>query len=251
MDKSSLYRVFADLHVPRKPVVLFNVWDAGSARALADAGADAIATGSASVAGALGFPDGEGFPIGLALENAKRIVDAVDLPVTLDFEGGYAVDPEPLSANAALAQATGVVGINFEDQIVGGGGLHDIDVQAARIAAIRAGAGADFWINARTDIFLKARAEAHTSQMVEDALTRAKAYQEAGGSSLFAPGLRDLALIESLCSRSPMPVNIMMYPGMATRSELASAGVARISHGPFPWLDAMKSLKAAARDAMA
>ena len=87
MSQAEKYRAFATLHVPGDPVVLYNVWDAGSAKAVAEAGAKAIATGSASVAAAQGFSDAEGLPIGLALANAARIVAAVDLPVTVDFAG--------------------------------------------------------------------------------------------------------------------------------------------------------------------
>ena len=120
------------LHVKGKPVVLYNAWDAGSAKAVADAGAKAIATGSAPVAMAQGFSDGENIPLDAALENAKRMVDSVELPVTLDIEGGYGIEPEAFSTNFARALKTGVVGFNFEDQIVGGFGFHDVDVQSKR-----------------------------------------------------------------------------------------------------------------------
>lgn len=113
---------FEGLHQPGNPLVLFNIWDAGSARAVVKGGAIAVATGSASVAGALGCEDGEGLPLDWVLANARRIVAAVDVPVTLDFEGGYAVQPDSLSANAAQVAQTGVVGVNFEDQIIGAKG---------------------------------------------------------------------------------------------------------------------------------
>ena len=244
------YETFAALHRPGDPVVLFNIWDAGSAVAVVGAGARAVATGSASVAGALGRRDGEGLPLDWALENARRIVEAVEVPVTLDFEGGYAVEAEALRANAARVRETGVVGLNFEDQVVGGEGLHAPEVQAARIAAIRAGAGERFWINARTDLFLKAAPKDHDEDLVAAALDRAARYADAGGDSLFVPGLRDPGLIARVCERSPLPVNVMVFPGMATRAELAALGVARISHGPFPWRAAMAGLTEAARQAM-
>ena len=88
----SKFETFARLHVPGDPLVLFNAWDPGSAAAVAESGAKAIATGSASVAMANGFGDGEEVPLDLALGNAARIVGAVELPVTVDFEGGYATD---------------------------------------------------------------------------------------------------------------------------------------------------------------
>jgi 2-methylisocitrate lyase-like PEP mutase family enzyme len=122
MTQSEKYRAFAALHVAGDPVILFNAWDAGSAKAVDAAGAKAIATGSASVAGAHGFSDAEALPIGLALANAARVVEAVALPVTIDFEGGYAVEPEGVAASMARLAATGAIGCNFEDQVIGGEG---------------------------------------------------------------------------------------------------------------------------------
>lgn len=241
---------FASLHVPGDPVVLFNVWDAGSARAVADAGARAIATGSASVAGAHGFDDAEGLPLDLALANAARIVGVTALPVTIDFEGGYAVDPGLLADHATRLAGTGAIGCNFEDQVVGGVGLHSTAAQAARIGAIRRATGDAFFINARTDIFLQQR-DGHDTAMVDAALERARAYADAGASGFFAPGLADPALLARLCAASPLPVNFMAFPGGPDRATVAGAGVARISHGPFPWRAAMAALAQAAADEFA
>jgi 2-methylisocitrate lyase-like PEP mutase family enzyme len=246
MTQSEKARLFASLHRPGEPVILYNVWDAGSAAAVAEAGAKALATGSASVAAAHGFHDAEALPLELALANAARVVEAVDLPVTVDFEGCYALDPEGVGANVARLAATGAVGCNFEDQVIGGEGIHPVEVQAGRIRAARAAAGPDFFLNARTDIFLKAKAEAHDADKVEAALARANAYAESGASGFFAPGLADVALLERLCAGSPLPVNFMAFPGAPSAAEVAAAGVARISHGPFPYRLAMKALKAAA-----
>jgi 2-methylisocitrate lyase-like PEP mutase family enzyme len=247
----SKFEAFAALHVPGDPIILFNAWDAGSARAVAEAGAKAIATGSASVAGAHGFSDAESLPLELALANAARVVAAVDLPVTIDFEGAYAVAPEEAAANVAKLAATGAIGCNFEDQVIGGAGLHPIGLQAARIRAIRAAIGPDFFINARTDIFIKAKPETHDEAMVEAALERAQAYAEAGASGIFVPVLADPPLLARFCAASPLPVNFMAWPGAPSAADVAAAGVARISHGPFPWKLAMKALKDAAAAAMA
>ena len=130
-------QAFAALHVPGNPVVLYNIWDVGSALAVVRAGAKALATGSHPVADAHGFADGEKVPIDFALANAKRIVDAVDLPVSVDFEGAYSADPGLGAANAARLAATGAVGCNFEDQVISGEGLHPLKEQARRIEAIR------------------------------------------------------------------------------------------------------------------
>jgi 2-methylisocitrate lyase-like PEP mutase family enzyme len=245
------FETFAALHVPGKPVVLFNVWDAGSAKVAERAGAQAIATGSASVATAHGVNDAEGLPLALALANAERIVASVALPVSIDFEGGYAVDAETLAANFSALAATGAIGCNFEDQIVGGEGMHAIAVQAGRIAAARRGAGAAFFLNARTDIFLQAKPDTHDAAKADAAIERAHAYAEAGANGFFVPGLADLKLLERVCAASPLPVNFMAFPGAPSAKAVAEAGIARISHGPFPHLLALKAFEDAAREAFA
>ena len=253
MNQNEKARAFAALHVPGAPVILFNVWDAGSAKAVAEAGAKALATGSWSVAAAHGFGDAEDLPMDLAIANAARITGAVDLPVTLDFEGGYAVDPARVADNFALALAAGVIGCNFEDRIVDGDGLHPADFQARRIEALRRTAeraGVPAFINARTDIFLQAKADAHDRTAVDAALERARAYRDAGASGFFVPGLADEGLLARICESSPLPVNAMMFPGMPSPKRLVELGVARISHGPGPYRQAMKALTEAARSAL-
>ena len=137
----SKFEDFSKLHVPGDPLVLFNVWDAGSAAAVAKSGAKAIATGSASVSMAFGFGDGEEVPFDEAIANAARVVGAVDLPVTIDFEGGYATDYAGLTANGRRLAQSGAIGCNFEDQVVGTDRLYEIADQVERIAALRAGRG--------------------------------------------------------------------------------------------------------------
>lgn len=254
MDQKEKARAFSALHRPGHPVVLFNAWDAGSARAVAEAGASAIATGSWSVAAAQGFGDAEELPLDLAVANLARIVKAVELPVTLDFEGGYAVDTGKVAENFALVIAAGAIGCNFEDRVVGGDGLHPVATQARRIEALRRAAeraGVPAFLNARTDIFLQAKADAHDGAAVEHALERARAYADAGASGFFVPGLADERWIARMCAASPLPVNAMMFAGMPDRKRLAELGVARISHGPGPYRQAMRALTDAARAALA
>jgi len=250
MTSSSLFERFAALHVAGNPLILFNVWDAGSAQAVAKAGAKSIATGSASVAMANGFGDGQQVPLELALANAKRIVDAVDLPVTVDFEGAYSEDPAEGARNIARLAETGAIGCNFEDQVVGGEGLHPIPVQAARIAAAREAVGPEFFINVRTDLFLKAPQETHDAAMLDEAIARVRAYADAGASGFFVPMLGDLELLRRLCAESPIPVNFMTYPECPSNTDIAATGVARISHGPFPYMALMGQLEEAARAAI-
>ena len=242
-------QTFSRLHIKGDPLILFNIWDAGSARAVAEAGAKAIATGSHSVAAANGFDDGERLPLDFAIDNIKRIVDAVELPVTLDFEGGYATDIDTLKANVRRVIDAGAVGINFEDQVVGGEGLYSVEDQSTRISAIREVAddmGIPFFINSRTDVFLKNLPADDTEELLDEAVTRAEAYAAAGASGLFAPGLRDAKLIKDLCQRSPLPVNIFVIPGVPSNDEMAKLGVARISYGPGPYRQMIASLKSAA-----
>src|SRR5688572_20881992 len=244
--------LFRDLHVKGSPLILFNIWDAGSARAIDEAGAKAIATGSWSVAAANGFKDGEKLPFDFALVNLERIVASVNAPVTLDLEGGYARDHAALKENIKKVMAAGAVGINFEDQIVGGEGLYTIEDQGARIEAICEAveqASLPLFINARTDVFLKTYPAKHDEAQLAEAVRRAAAYARAGASGLFAPGLRDTELIQKLCELSPIPVNIMVLPDTPPPRELAKLGVARISYGPEPYRRMTKALTEAGRKA--
>ena len=244
--------LFKNLHVKGTPVILFNIWDPWSARTVEQAGAKAIATGSWSVAAANGFTDGEALPLELSIVNAEKIVNSVSLPVTLDFEGGYASRLPELKENIKMVISAGVVGINFEDQIVGGEGLYSIEEQSARIAAIRETADEEsipLYINARTDVFLKTYPAKDTEEQLEETVRRADAYAAAGASGLFAPGLRDVDLIKSLCERSSLPVNVMMLPDAPSTKTLAQQGVARISYGPIPYRQMTAALQEAAQKA--
>jgi len=247
------FTAFAKLHVPGDPVILFNVWDAGSAAVAERAGAKAVATGSWSVAAAHGFVDAESLPLDLALANAARVVGATALPVTIDFEGAYSPDPGQAAANLAALAATGAIGCNFEDQVIGGKAraLHPIDAQVARIRAMRVAVGAAFFINARTDVFLMAPADLHDKAMADAAIDRAHAYADAGASGFFVPGLVDLALLERVCRASPLPVNFMAFPGAPSAAQVAATGIARISHGPGPYRLALKAFEDAARAVLA
>jgi len=247
-------RLFHSLHVPGQPLVLFNAWDAGSARAVAQAGAPAIATGSWSVAAANGFADGESLPFALALDNLGRIVAAVEQPVTVDLESGYGESPEHVGATVARALQRGAVGCNLEDSFPTDGRLRNVADQVARLAAARRAthdAGVAMFLNARTDVFFQQPAKAHDMTMVDAALERARAYADAGASGLFVPGVVAEPLIARLAQESPLPLNIMVMDGVPARARLAELGVARISHGPGPYRGAMQWLTEAARAAMA
>ena len=247
-------RIFHDLHRKGEPVILFNIWDPGSAKAVADAGAKAIATGSWPVAAAHGYADGEKIPLDLAMGNLLGITEMVDVPVTCDLEGGYGAAPEVVANTVKQACMAGAAGFNFEDQIVGGEGLYGIDDQVPRIAAAREAAdkfGASAFLNARTDLFLKAKPDTHTGAMLDEAVERAKAYEQAGANGFFAPGLADEGLIARLCEEIALPVNIIALPHVPDTKTLAGLGVARISYGPVPYKRMTGWLEEEARKALA
>ena len=238
---------FAALHVKATPLLLYNAWDAGSANAILDAGAEAIATSSWAVAEAHGYRDGEAIPIEFAEQIIARIAATTDAPVTADFEGGYTEDDTELADNIARLIDLGIIGINFEDRVVKGDGLYAIDRQARRIAAIRATAerkGIALFINARTDIFF---AEGDPALSLNEALDRAKAYAAAGAAGFFIPGLKDEALIGRICDGTELPVNVMIMDGVPSIARLTERGVSRISYGPIPYIRAMAALNQEAR----
>jgi 2-methylisocitrate lyase-like PEP mutase family enzyme len=240
-------RHFSELHVPGAPLVLYNAWDAGSAKSIVDAGAKAIATSSWSVAAAQGYGDGEAIPIEFAEQIVARIAATVDVPITVDFEGGYSEDEPDLTANVSRLLDLGVIGINFEDRIVKGSGLYSVDRQARRIAAIRQAAekkGIDLFINARTDVFFESE---DAAVAVDEALERAKAYTAAGASGFFVPGLVSDVLIERVAKTVTLPVNVMVMEGLSPNDKLAELGVARISYGPIPYIRAMGVLREQAK----
>jgi 2-methylisocitrate lyase-like PEP mutase family enzyme len=249
-DQARKAEQFRALHIPGEPLVLFNIWDAGSAKAVAMGGAKAIATGSWSVANANGFDDGERIPLAFAIDNLRRIVGATDLPVTIDLESGYGDTPEAAGETIGLAIDAGAIGCNLEDSFPANGRLRTISNQNERIRRARQTADAAhlrFFINARTDVFFQQPPEQHDEAMVVEAIERARAYAEAGADGLFAPGLVNITLIERLAEGSPLPVNIMVGDATPPLRSLAERGVARVSHGPRPYLMTMKALEQAAR----
>ena len=249
MTNQTKFEAFAALHVPGSPVVLYNIWDVGSAVAVVRAGAKALATGSHPVGDASGFGDAQQVPLDFVFANARRIVDAVDpLPLTVDFEGAYSTDPEEGGRNVARLAETGAVGCNFEDQVIGGEGLHPLDLQVRRIEAIRRAVGDAFFINARTDLFLKV--QSHDDALLDQVIEHGKAFADAGASGLFVPRLADSGQIERVVREVPLPLNVIAFPGAPPKSEWAAAGVARISHGPFPHRSLMVQLEEAARAAI-
>ncbi|MEO6917845.1 MAG: isocitrate lyase/phosphoenolpyruvate mutase family protein [Collimonas sp.] len=244
---------FRQLHVPGNPLVLFNIWDPGSATAVAAGGALAIATGSWAVAHASGYGDGEQVPLELVIGNLERIAHTVDLPLTIDIESGYGRTAAEVAEVIERTIKAGAIGCNLEDSFPENRMLRSVEEQSERIRHARKAAdGMDFpyFINARTDIFFQPSAPPHDDALVAAALQRAHAYAEAGADGLFVPGLTDERLIARLAAASPLPLNVMVGAQTPSLPQLAKAGVARVSHGPGPYIKLMKLLEQAARDAM-
>jgi 2-methylisocitrate lyase-like PEP mutase family enzyme len=244
MDQVSKAERFAELHTQSAPLIIYNVWDAGSAKAVVAAGAPAVATSSWEVAKAQGYEDGQDIPLELAEPILARIAASVDVPVSADFEGGYTDDDAELAENISRLMDSGIVGINFEDQIVNGPDLYAVDRQAARIAALRQAAdqkSVPLWINARTDLFLGRGNDPEST--IAAALDRASAYADAGASSFFIPGLQEEHLIARICEGASLPVNVMVMDGVPSNDRLIEIGVRRISYGPIPFLHTMNALE--------
>jgi len=239
-DKIARFRA---LHIPGDPLILVNIWDAGSAKAVAAAGAKAIATGSFGVAGAQGSADGEDFPLEDVFANLTRILSVTDLPVTIDMESGYGADPAAVDVSVGRARDAGAVGINMEDRLPGQSDLLPI---AEAVARFRAAADTGIFVNARCDAFRGQDVAKDGDALVAATLERARAYADAGAGSLFVPFLLDPRCIGAICDASPLPVNILRGKGGPTHKQLAELGVARISHGHQPWAGAMEWLSAQA-----
>lgn len=249
IEKAKLFR---SMHIPGRPLVLFNIWDVGSARAVAASGAQALATGSWSVAKANGFEDGEQLPVDIAISNIARIAAAVELPVSIDLESGYGGTAEAVGKTIERSIEAGAIGCNIEDSDPGSRALRSIPEQVERIRVARRAAdtlGVPYFINMRTDVFFAPDASATgDDEKVAEVLERARAYAAAGADGLFVPGVVRAELIERLAKASPMPFNVMVGEGTPSLDELAQLGVARVSHGPGPYLLAMNALQEAARE---
>ncbi|MFI6508967.1 isocitrate lyase/phosphoenolpyruvate mutase family protein [Streptosporangium sp. NPDC050855] len=217
------------LHVPGRPLVVPNVWDAASARAVEAAGFPVIATGSAAVASVLGYEDGEETPAGEMLAAVARISRSVSLPVTADMERGYRLEPAELAGRLAAA---GACGCNLEDSDPRTGAPVGADEQAGLLRAVRAAAvdaGTDLVINARVDVFLNGTGG--DEERLEEAVRRGNLYLEAGADCVYPIFAADAGIIRELVRRIDGPVNVLFRPGTPSLAGLADLGVARVSFG--------------------
>ncbi len=242
----------AALHRQGSPLVLVNAWDAASARIIEKAGAEAIATTSAGVAFACGYPDGEKISRERMLEAVAEIGAAVSLPVTADLERGYGDTPEEMRRTADGLLEAGAVGLNLED----GTGrsdtpLADVALQVEKIRAILAAGrrhGVPIVLNARTDVYL--RGVGPESGRLAEAVRRGEAYRDAGAACVFVPGVTDPAVIAELVARLACPINVLAAAGSPSIAELAKLGVARVSLGSGPMRAAMTLTRRLAEEAL-
>lgn len=238
-------RDFAALHVPGRPLVLPNAWDAASAAVIAEAGAAAVATSSSGVSWSLGRPDGNVLPREEGLAAIARIASVVEVPVTADIENGYARNAAGVAETVAGVLDAGAIGINIED------GDRDPDDLVARIRAARAAAeaaGVPLFVNARTDVFLAELVP--PENRVDESLARAAAYLAAGADGIFVPGVVDLDVVTRLVAGIEAPVNVLAGAGAPDTAEFAGVGVARVSLGGAVAGSAYARVRAVTREAL-
>jgi 2-methylisocitrate lyase-like PEP mutase family enzyme len=217
---------FHDLHRGPDILLLANCWDAGSARLLESLGAKAVATTSAGLAWAQGYPDGDALPVENLAAVVASIARVIRVPLTVDMEGGYSDDPKAVEEAVARIAGAGGVGINLED------GASPVDLFARKIESARRGAeraGVRLFLNARTDVYL--RGLAPEGQAVAETLSRAKRYRDAGADGLFVPKVVKEDAIRQIAADAGMPLNVLAWPGLAPAAELAAYGVRRLSAG--------------------
>lgn len=207
-------------------LILPNAWDAGSARLVQSLGARAIATTSAGVAWAHGYPDGDRLPLHLMLQTVAAIARVVDAPISADMEGGFASEPAGVGEAVAAAIDAGAVGINIED----GDASPELlcaKLERARDAGERR--GVRLFVNARCDVYL--RGLVAPERRVAETLARAARYREAGADGFFAPGVVAPDEIRALAQGIALPLNVLAQPGLPHAAELAALGVRRLSAG--------------------
>ena len=240
-DKAELLR---SLHVPGTPLIVTNVWDAVTARVVAAApGVRALATASHAVSFAHGVADGEGLTVDQALEAARVVTSAVDLPVSVDFEKGYSSDIAGLEANIARLIEAGAAGLNIEDSVgAPKAPTFPLEVAAERVAAVRRAAdaaGVPLVINARVDTLAG-------GGDWDDAIRRANAYLAAGADVAFVLGLSTEELVARALAEIDGKVSVISNPSSVPLGRLADLGVSRVSFGPGPLGLTLAHLQAAA-----
>ena len=242
---------FRSLHHNAQMLVLPNIWDPLGASLLQSLGYPAVATASASIAFSNGYNDGEHIPFNELLKVLQRIANSVNIPVSADFESGYAADNATLESNIKQLIQAGIIGINIEDTNKQTGQLLSIEEQCEKIKLIRKTAdemNVPLFINARTDVYLKAKPGVTAEQKFDETLKRGQAYIAAGGDCFFPVFMKEKLYIEKLVTALNAPVNIIAVPGVPDLKTLKEIGVARVSIGPGLLKQAMQAMKELAQN---
>lgn len=238
MSQATSLEQFIALHNNTSPLLLGNVWDAHTTKLAQDAGYKAIGSSSHAIAIALGYADGENISVEELLCAIKRIVAVAEVPVSVDFEAGYSTAPNQVADNVKLLTDLGVVGINLEDGIVKDGKrvLEDASKLVDKIKAIKQ----------VTNVFINARVDTYTTkhpQALEESITRALQYQEAGADGVFVPLIETAADIKAFTDKVKLPLNVFTTPELPPYEELGALGVKRVSHGGKQYDQLMKISK--------
>jgi 2-methylisocitrate lyase-like PEP mutase family enzyme len=218
---------FRALHQQDRPLLLANAWDAGSAKMLQWLGFRALATTSSGFGASLGRRD---YCVSReeALSHSAALVQATELPVSADFENGFADDPAGVAEAVRLASEVGLAGCSIEDWSATGGRLYGPAAAAERVAAAAEAAHAGpmrLVLTARAENYLRGNPD------IADTIARLQAFQEAGADVLYAPALDDLGDLRELLASVDLPVNVLARAGAPSVSELATLGVKRVSVG--------------------
>jgi 2-methylisocitrate lyase-like PEP mutase family enzyme len=237
------------LHQRRPILVLANAWDAATARIFEAEGFPAVATTSAGVAAALGYPDGGVVPLREMLDAIARIARAVKVPVTADIEHAYGTTPDAVAQVVLQVIEAGAAGINVEDLVPGTRDLEPIPLQCEKISTIAraaAASGVRIVINARTDVCL--RSIGPPESRVAVAIDRGKAFLAAGADCVFVPGVTDASTIGALVQGIGGPVNVLAVAGTPSIPDLEALGVARVSVGSGPMRASLALVRDIARE---
>lgn len=228
------YTNFKKLHAQPQLLLLGNVWDAQSAKIAEDAGFKALGSSSHAIANAMGYADGEQITVEELLFVVERLVKAVNIPVSVDFESGYDDKPEEVAKYVKKLVDLGVVGINLEDGQVKNGKriLGDSNLLKQKIEAIKAETN-NIFINARTDTYTTKHSSA-----LEESIKRIQLYTKAGADGSFVPLLETENDIKSFLEATSIPLNLFLTPNLPSIDELNKLGVKRLSHGAkvYEWL---------------
>jgi 2-methylisocitrate lyase-like PEP mutase family enzyme len=230
-DKANLFK---SLHHNEKILVLPNIWDPLGAILLESLGYAAVATASASIAYSNGYADGENISFNDLLFILKNITRSVKVPVTADVESGYATRISMLEENIKQLIDAGISGINIEDSTHDDGTMIDMETQCKKITCIKNTAlkmGVPLFINARTDVFLKAN-NLSAEEKLTEAIRRGKAYKDSGADGLYPIFLKEQESMKSIVREVGLPLNILLLPGIPDFETLGKIGIARVSLGP-------------------